>query len=282
MTLSNKFIERLSNNFQGYQLTNEEYLLKIANYLASISPVDYQLEDKPFAESVIINEELLSKINPDYLALFKQMLIEQNQDNPVIYVYSSGSKDNNRNESFTYANEMHIYKTDNISDVFLLLHEFTHFLINREKSYTDDKINNEIAPILIEFIIANHLNDYNYLKQRLNYLIHDAKSLLIKKSIIGGNYNLEELYSKYAYSPEEIKEFEEDLLYSKSLKYEEERNYLYGFLNAYYFSLSNSIENYQELVNRLTKNRNIPFPELPLTILEDLYQQLSNTNNKNL
>lgn len=280
MTLSNKFIERLSNNFQGYQIANEEYILKIANYLASISPIDYQLEDKPFDESVIIIEDLLAKINPEYLTLFKQMLIEQNQDNPVIYAYNSSSKDNKRNESFTYANEVHIYKTNNISDIFILLHEFTHFLINREKSYTDDKTNNEIAPILIEFIIANHLNDYNYLRQRLNYLIHDAKSLLIKKSIISGNYDLEELYSKYNYTPEDIADFEEDLLYSKSLKYDEERNYLYGFLNAYYFSISNSIKNYQELVNRLTKNRNIPFSELPLTILEDLYQLLSNTNNK--
>ena len=282
MTLSNTFIEKLSNSFQTYQIPNEEYILKIANYLATISPVEYQLEAKPFSESVTIIEDLLATINPEYLILFKQMLIEQNQDNPVIYVYNSGSKDNNRNESFTFANELHIYKTDNISDVFLLLHEFTHFLINREKSYTDNKINNEIAPILMEFIIANHLNDYNYLKQRLYYLIHDAKSLLIKKSIISGNYNLAELYAKYNFTKEEIKEFEDDLLYSKSLKYEEERNYLYGFLNAYYFSLNNSIENYLELVNRLTKNRSIPFPELPLTILEDLYQQLSNTNNKNL
>ena len=281
MALSNEFINRLSLEYKGYQLDGEEEIINIAKQLINIELPPYSLEPKPFNESVIIVEELLSKINPDYLTLFKQMLVEQNQANPVIYVYNSANPNAKRNESFTYANEVHIYKTNQISDIYLLLHEFTHFLINRKKAYSSNKINNEIAPILIEFIASEHLNDYNYLKERLSFITFDAKSLLVKKEIINGNTNLEELYQKYHFTPEDIQEFEQELLYGKSLKYEEERNYIYSLLEAFQFAKENGIANYLSLVNKLTETRDIPLPGINPLSLEQLLTKL-NGNNKTL
>ena len=154
--------------------------------------------------------------------------------------------------------------------------------MNRNKKYSNNKINNEITPILVEFIISNYLNDYNYLKQRLNYLIFDAKSLLVKKELINSNTKPEDIFKKYHLTEEEIKEFETELLYSKSLKYEEERNYLYGFLNAYYYSKNNDIANYLTLVEQLTKTKDIPFSKIPIHLLEDLVNELAKSNNKHL
>lgn len=282
MTLSDKFYNRMREDHHGYSLENDDYIIRIAKYLAKLSPLDYSLDSKDFNESLPIIEEILSIINPEYTKLFKQMLAEQNQDNPVIYIYNSSSKDTKRNESFTYANEIHFYQTNTISDIYLLLHEFTHFLMNRKNIYSNNKINNEIAPILIEFIISNYLNDYNYLRQRLEYLIFDAKSLLAKKDLINTNSNPKDLFIKYNFTEEEIEEFETELLCSKSLKYEEERNYLYGLINAYYYSINNDITNYQTLVNQLTNTKNIPFNKLPISILDELIAKISNTNNKHL
>lgn len=281
MALSEQFIKRVAETHKGYSLEGEEQIIRFAKQLINIEPLPYQLEPKPYEESLLIIEDILNKINPEYLKLFKQMLVEQDQAKPVIYAYNSSSN-TKRNESFTYKNEIHFYKTNTISDVYLLLHEFTHFLMNRQQAFSQNKINNEIPPILIEFIISEHLNDYNYLKERLSFITFDAKSLLIKKEIINGNTNLPELYLKYDMTIEEIEQFEEELLYSKSLKYEEERNYIYGLLQAFQLSLANNIENYNSLVEELTVNRNISLPPLSPTVLESLIAKLALTNNKNL
>jgi hypothetical protein len=282
MALSSEFINRLSLEYKGYSLEGEEQIIRFAKQLINLEPLPYQLEAKPYEESLLIIEDILNKINPEYLKLFKQMLVEQNQAKPVIYAYNSSNSNTKRNESFTYKNEVHFYKTNTISDVYLLLHEFTHFLMNRQQAFSQNKMNNEIPPILIEFIISEQLNDYNYLKERLSFISFDAKSLLLKKEIINGNTNLSELYIKYNLTLEEIEQFEEELLYSKSLKYEEERNYIYGLLQAFQLSLANNIENYNTLVEELTVNRNITLAPLSPTVLESLVSKLAITNNKNL
>lgn len=268
--IDEKFLKRLSISHQDYQ-EKEEYL-NIANYFANLSYAKESTKEQSLEESIRIIKEILNRINKKYLELFNQMLIEEKEDNPIIYIYKSNN-DVKENESLTYFHEIHFYKTDTIYDISLLLHEFSHFLINRNNAFDKDKSNNEIVPILIEFIISDLINNSNYLIVRLNSIIYEAKSILLKHEILNGNFNLDELYQKYNLTKKDITKFETDLLYSKNLKYDTEISYLKGYIYAYYYSLSNSITNYTNLVERLNISRNIELPNINIEKIHSLQKK---------
>lgn len=256
--LDNELLTRLSKkcNFEG----PEEYL-KIAEYFTNLQYHEYSLKDQDINTTLNIIKKLLNIINPEYLLEFQQMLEQEDPNKPVIYFYTSHNP-LNLNESLTYYHEIHFYKTYTEADVFLILHEFTHYLINRNNSYSDDKSNNEIAPILVEFIVSELLQNEEYLKHRLNEIIYEAKSIMLKQSIINGDTNLIKLYLRYNCTGEDILKFEHDIVSSKNLKYDEELSYLKGFIYALHFSKNDSIRHYNELVEKLNVNRNIDLPEI--------------------
>ena len=213
---------------------------------------------------LMLVEKLLQEIDINYYILFQQMIQEQDCDNPVIYTFTSHNEIA-QNESNTYEHEIFFYQTGTEADIYLLLHEFSHFLTNRNKSYVNDPNNrkyNEIIPILMEFIISYYLGNDNYIKVRMNELIYNSKSIMIKEEISSGNYDLDLLFKKYSLTQSDIIMLRDDLLNNKSLEYEEEIRYIYGVLYAYYYSLGNPVTNYRSLVEDYTISRDIKLPEL--------------------
>ena len=257
--MDEEFLKRLNKNYNY-----DNNILDIAQYLSSLKPFNIP-SFNPINEDELLDiiKDILKRINNNYYLLFNKMYNEQNCNNPVIYTLTSN---NNilENESNTINNEIFFYKTNTYADIYLLLHEFTHYLVNRNNSYLNDynkKRYDEVLPILIEFIISNILNNNNYIKIRINKSISYSKSILAKHEIGNGNYDINKLFNKYNFNKEEIISFKTDLLYSKSLDYNEELRYIYGFLYAYYYS-DNSINNYKFLLEEYTNNRNILIPTL--------------------
>ena len=206
---------------------------------------------------------ILKDIDQEYLNLLNQMLQEEDCSKPVIYILKSQNK-TFENESNTYKQEIYFYSTGTEADVYILLHEFSHYLTNRKDSYKNDineKKYNEIIPFLIEHIISNYLGDNKYLKIRYNEAIFNSKSVMVKEGLNNGE-DIDSLIDKYSINSKDKKRIVDDIFYSKSYDYQEELRYLYGYLYSYYYSLDNPISNYTSLVEEYTVDRNIVLPEL--------------------
>ncbi len=256
--MNQEFLKRIKNN-KKY----DEILLGEAKTLSSLKPFEIKEFPKLSEEELLeLVEKVLKQIDSKYYEQFINMYNEQDCDNPVIYSLTS-NKNILENESNTYNHEIFFYRTNTLADVYLLLHEFSHFLVNRNNSYQGDmnkKRYDEILPILMEFIISDIINNYEYLKIRFNKTIFYSKSILVKEEINNGNYDLDNLFKKYSFSKDDIEFFKNDLLFSKSLEYEEEKRYIYGFIYANYYSTIKSIDIYKSLVEQYTDNRNILLP----------------------
>ncbi len=239
-----------------YILDNKEFLkklnndYKINNEYVNISKklVNFEIDKQKFIKqdinkSLEIIKKILLDINKDYLVLFNKMLKEEDEDKPIIYIYNSLEE---VNESLTIKNQIHFYKTDTNADIYILLHEFTHYLINSKNRLIFK--NKEILPILMEFIISDILNDKTYILDRINDIIFNCKSLLIKNEILNYNFDIDKCIKKYNINDKEKELINLDLLFSKNLNYDEEIAYIKGFIYAYYYSL-NSINNYNNLMN---------------------------------
>lgn len=260
--MNGAWLKKLSIN-NHYSSDNK--IIELSKKLALIPYLTENIANQNIDTSIFIIQHFLADFDSKYLKIFNDMLTAENIEKPNITIFNSTRKDN-RNESFTSGHEIFFYKTDTIKDPPLLLHEFTHYLINYNKLAINDKKSKEIAPILSEFIIG----DKEYLKERLNTTIMDAKSLVIKYSIINGNYNLKELFNKYNLTPFEQSELISDIN-SRGLNFDSEVSYIYGTLYAYYFSKANKLDNYRNLI----MNKNISLVELDTNIVYELYDYLN-------
>ncbi len=265
-------MERVFFKSLNASINYDKLLLDEAKYLASLETLKLNgFEEIPDCDLVPLIGMLLENIDEKYYDLFFNILKEQDCNNPTLYIYKS-KKEIEENESLTFNQSIHFFQTNTIADVYLFFHEFSHLLVNRKESYKNDYSNkryDELLPILSEFIIGNFLNNKEYIKLRINNTIFNAKSILVKEEIKKGNYNIEELFNKYNFSKKDIEFFKNDLLFKKSLDYEVEKRYLYGFIYGYYYSLNNPIENYKYLVEQYSNNRNILLPRIHLSDLED-------------
>ena len=244
---------------------HDKYILEEAR---NFSFLEYKIIDKfktmDLKESLLFINTILKDIDISYYNLFSKMIDEEDCSKPVIYLLTS-QNNVEENESNTYKNEIFFYKTNTEADIYILLHEFSHFLTNRNNSYLHDPNNkkyNEIIPILIEFIISNYVGNDNYIKLRENEVIYNSKSIMIKNEISNNNYDIEELIKKYSLSSYDKDKLINDIIYNKSLNNDEEIRYIYGFLYAKYYSKNNSINNYKYLVEKYTIDRNIELPRL--------------------
>lgn len=246
---------------------HDNFILNIADKYSSLSNRKVNtFKKRSIDKTIALAKAILTEIDNDYYNLFSKMIVEEDCDKPVIYTLTSNNEIK-ENESNTYRNEIYFYKTDTEADVYILLHEFSHFLTNRKNSYLNDLNNkkyNEIIPILMEFIISNYIKDDNYLKLRENEIIYNSKSMKIKEEIGNGNFDVEYLLKKYSLNSYEKEKFINDIIYSRNLEYEEEIRYNYGYLYAYYYSLNNPISNYKSLVEKYTTDRNISLPKLKM------------------
>ncbi len=266
MNLDVPFLQRLSK--KSWQ---DSFVMELAKCFSSLSYFEEHSDILSFEDCILVVEDILGKISKEYLNLFHQMLVEEDGDKPVIYIYSNGSLD--RNESSTYRHELHFYKTGYMDDVYLLLHEFTHILMNRKEHYSINKRNNEIAPIMMEFMVSSYFNNQDYLRKRMNKVIYDSKSILAKNEICHENYDIDDIYLKYHFTDEDQSFFTNDLIYHKNLGIEEEQSYLYGFIYGYYYYNHGT---YDSLVEQLNEDRNITLPQISL---EDVLQDLLNLLN---
>lgn len=273
--LDKDFLSKLKKD---YQIDNQ--LIESIIPIAKLPYQEFTMEELPFESSILTIQDILSKIDISYLRIFNQMLNEENPDKPIIYIYDSNNS-LDENESLTYRHEIHFYKTNTTADIYLLLHEFSHYLINRNNAYSPNKSNNEIVPMLMEYIISLELNNQEYIKHRLNDIIFQAKSLVIKSNILKGNYNLDSLYQEYNFTEKDIKRFETDLLYSKSLKYDEEISYIKGFIYASYYANLDPITNYLKLVEQLNISREINLPTISINdIIINIYNKKRSASTK--
>lgn len=254
------FIKKYKTNSPGDPL-----FLNISRKLASLDYLEIDSFKEMGKDEVIDTVKvILKQINSEYLDIFNKMLEEQDCNKPVVYFLTS----QNRiweNESNTFKNEIYFYRTGTVADVYILLHEFSHFLTNRQESYLRDINNkryNEIIPFLVEYIVSNTLGDDNYLRLRYNEAIYNAKSIMVKEELNTSDKDIEVLFKKYSISGEEKDKIVADILYGKSLNYEEETRYIYGYLYAYYYSTYDAISSYCSLVEEYTIDRNIEFPAL--------------------
>lgn len=232
-----QFLKKLNKNYN----INDEYV-NISKELVKIKIEKQKFNKQSFDKTIRIIRNILLSINKNYLIILNKMLKEENENKPIIYIYNSNEE---INESLTFKNQIHFYKEDNIKDVYILLHEFTHFILNSKHILLNN--NKEILPILMEFIISNKLNDTTYIFDRLNDTIFNSKSLLIKNEIINNNFDLNDKIIEFNINDKELKMIEEDLLYNKNLDYNDEISYIKGFIYAYYYS--NDINNYKRLIN---------------------------------
>ena len=260
--LTEDFLKKLSDTNKSYQ--EDEKFLMWAKALI-VEPQNCVFKEQSIEKTINVVSNILMQIAPEYSMTFLKMLDEEREDKPIIYIFNSNSP-LEENESITYKNEVFFYKTNTTADVYLLLHEFSHFLININNNYSSNKRNNEIAPILIEFIVYIYHGDENFIHHRQNLISKEAKSILIKHEILNGNFDLETLYREYQMSEKEIQDFETDLLYSKKLTYEEEINYINGYVYALYYSKDEHeiITNYIKLVKELSNNRNQKLEDINL------------------
>jgi len=273
--LDKDFLSKLKKD---YQIDNQ--LIESILPIAKLPYQEFTMEELPFESSILMIQDILSKIDISYLRIFNQMLNEEDPDKPIIYIYDSNNS-LDENESLTYRHEIHFYKTNTTADIYLLLHEFSHYLINRNNAYSYNKSNNEIVPMLMEYIISLELNNQEYIKHRLNDIIFQAKSLVIKSNILKGNYNLDSLYQEYNFTEKDIKRFETDLLYSKSLKYDEEISYIKGFIYASYYANLDPITNYLKLVEQLNISREINLPTISINdIIINIYNKKRSASTK--
>ena len=254
-----EFLESLDKNYK----INNDYV-EISKKICKLDIQKVYFEEQEIEVTIKIIQDILFDIDSKYLVLFNKMLKEKNENNPIIYIYNSNS---DINESVTIKNQIHFYKENNISDVYILLHEFTHYILNSKNIMLYK--NKEILPILMEFIISNKLGDNTYIIDRLNDIITNSKSLLIKNEIINNNYNLDKKIKEYNINNEELSIIEEDILCSKDLDYFEELSYIKGFIYAYYY---NDINNYKRLINNF-KLDNIDINKVFNKIKKDFTKQ---------
>lgn len=210
-----------------------------------------------------ISKGILKEIDTEYYEIFKRMLKEQNCDNPVIYILKSQNKIH-ENESNICGHEIFFYSTETEADIYVLLHEFTHYLTNRKNSYKNDKNNkkyNEILPFLMEHIVSNYLGEDNYLKIRYNETIFNSKLIMVKEGLKRGE-DIATLFKKYHVKNKDKDKIIDEIYYSKTYNYDEELRYVYGYIYSEYYSLDNPISNYRNLVEEYTLDRNIILPKI--------------------
>ena len=210
-----------------------------------------------------ISKGILKEIDNEYYKIFNRMIKEQNCDNPVIYFLKSQNKIK-ENESNTCYHEIFLYTTETEADIYVLLHEFSHFLTNRKQSYINDRNNkkyNEILPFIIEHIISNYLGNDNYLKIRYNETIFNSKLIMIKEGLKNGE-DIDLLFSKYHIKNKDKDRIIDDIFYNKSYDYDEELRYIYGYLYSNYYSIVDPISNYRKLMEEYTIDRNIELPKI--------------------
>lgn len=246
--------EKLIKLINNQKIIDDKYI-KYAKALYSISNYDVSFQSKNIEETIKEVSSILFYIDKLYSKLFNQMLDEDNCNNPYIMILNSNAKVE-ENESMCTKNDVFFYKTNTTADPYFLLHEFTHYLINRKESFRKNKENNEVASILSEFLIAGVNYDNTFMKNRLNNTISNAKTLLCKNEILNGNLNLKELYTKYNLSQKEIKILEYELFNMETIDANIEIPYINGFIYALKLREGDIIENYKNLVEELTISRN--------------------------
>lgn len=259
----------LSRDYYRYNLVDKYPVLEMAKSLLKLEK--YNLDDEDyysFDKTLYDIKNILREININYFKQIIRMITEDDTNKPIIYTYNSNNYI--RNNSFITGNEIHFYKTDTKFDKYYLLHEFSHYLINKSKFFNLNRPKNEIPPILMEFIISNIFDEKNAIKNRINNTVFESKSLIIKQSIIDGNLDLEGLFELYDLTEEEKKFIKKDILSKNYLNYKDEKKYIYGTLYGYYYSLNNDIDNYKNIVETMN---NCEF-RLPLVDTESLIYKL--------
>lgn len=241
-----KLIKRLRDEYKG-DIKIEKELLNFINHLIYLKYKKVVFPKCDIKDTVNTVSTILSKIDSNYQKQFLDMIIEDDCNKPNISIYNTRKENITENESMSFEHEIYFYKTNTKADIFLLMHEFTHFLMKQNNII---EINKESIPIFSEIICREFLDDYNFYYNRLNSTIFEAKSLKAKKDIIDGNTNLKLIYNTYNFTKEDIKKFEDDILYSKKLDYSGELKYIDGLLKALnYYSHSNSIiSDYKNLI----------------------------------
>lgn len=273
MNLNNDSFKYLNYDSKYSSIEENEYIIKIANFFTKLEKYDdIKRKEKDFITSIEQSKNILSNISLKYLLLFESMLMENRPPNKRINIYNSTKKI--ENDSYTHREEINIYKTDTIFDVYYLLHEFTHYLTNRFASYSYKIDNNEICPILSEFIVSDYLNDYNFIKHRINNIIYASKSLVAKLEIIKGKTNIYDIYKKYNFDIDEVLNFMSDVSETKYMSFDTEISYIKGFIYALHYNNEEIINNYYNLVEMMSINRNIILPEIDV---EEISYKLKKT-----
>lgn len=244
--IDSNFISNLNDSKQDLESTYRKY----AEYFGKMAYLDTFFRKYDIEKTIGDVKSLLSFANNEYLEKFEKMLNEENCDNPYIIIYDSQSSIL-QNESQCFAFCITFFKTDTIADISLLLHEFTHYLVN-ENNKKIKPFERETLPVLSEFLVYDYTKDNNFLKSRLNTVIYDSKSLLCKLAYLSGNKNINKLFEKYNFTENDIKMFKRDFFVNENLSYDGEIKYINGFVNALLLSNENAYNHYFNLIEDIS------------------------------
>ncbi len=245
--IDSSFISSINNNTK-YNL--EEIYYEYALFFYKMDYLLTSFRKNNIEKSIASIKKILREVNYEYLSEFEKMLNEDNCDNPYIIIYDSKSCVS-ENESQCFNSCISFFKTDTIADISLLLHEYTHYLVNG-KNKEIKPFERETLPILSEFLVCDYIKDNTFLKSRLNNIIYEAKSLLCKVSIMSGFQDVSKLFKKYNFNSNDIKRFSDDLLFNKSLSCDGEIKYINGFVSALLLNNEDIYKLYFNLVNDIS------------------------------
>ena len=245
--IDSSFISSINNNTK-YNL--EEIYYEYALFFYKMDYLLTSFRKNNIEKSIASIKKILREVNYEYLSEFEKMLNEDNCDNPYIIIYDSTSCVS-ENESQCFNSCISFFKTDTIADISLLLHEYTHYLVNG-KNKEIKPFERETLPILSEFLVCDYIKDNTFLKSRLNNIIYEAKSLLCKVSIMSGFQDVSKLFKKYNFNSNDIKRFSDDLLFNKSLSCDGEIKYINGFVSALLLNNEDIYKLYFNLVNDIS------------------------------
>lgn len=267
---------------ENMQKTKEElaFLKKACQYIQNYSKFEDEKTQQLSIEKVQeIAIDFLGTIDKSYKRLLEEAIKEENSEKPILYILNNEKSIMTNHSSCSY-NQVYLYPTGTIEDVYLLIHEFTHLLTNRKLKYGQPIINNrqyrEIPSILSEFLVKEYLDNKGYFtRNRFNQIIGDSKSYLYKNELhklwiekFDTRKEQKELIKKYNITREEL---QDDIWNPQSLGTFEEKKYILGYLYAIKLWKNNSIDNYIEIINQLQNQKNIISLEL-----------LSNEESENL
>ena len=109
---------------------------------------------------------------------------------------------------------------------------------------------------------------------RINNIIYASKSLVAKNDIIKGITNIYDIYKKYNFEIDEVLNFMSEVSETNYLCFDTEISYIKGFIYALHFNNEESINNYCNLVEMMSINRNIILPEIDV---EEISYKLKKT-----